>query len=150
MAPMIEEEVEGRIKDVIQDLYEIQSSVHGYLGPQTQQVLIRRIHNLTSSLQQLSASSAPLPTAIPPEIIAYIEDGRNPDIYTREFVELVQKSNMYLKGKSEAFREFRNVLAEEIITGGVGSREEVEKILGTSVEEGSLANGESGKEDSKD
>ena len=65
-------------------------------------------------------------------------------------MELVQKSNMYLKGKSEAFREFRDVLAEEIITGGVGSREEVEKILVTPVGEGSITNGESAKEEGKD
>ncbi|KAL9101788.1 MAG: hypothetical protein Q9163_002984 [Psora crenata] len=161
MAPMVEEEVDGifmiviegstsltetalytdRLKDVIQDLYEIQSSVHGYLGPQTQQVLVRKIHDLTTSLQQLSASSSALPTMIPPEIITYIEDGRNPDIYTREFVELVQKSNMYLKGKSDAFRGFRDVLAEEIVAGEVGSRDEVEKILGSRVEETSVVNG---------
>lgn len=43
-----------------------------------------------------------------------MEDGRNPDIYTREFVELVQKGNQYLKGKAEAFASFRDVLAREM------------------------------------
>lgn len=43
-----------------------------------------------------------------------MEDGRNPDIYTREFVELVQKGNQYLKGKAEAFESFRDVLAREM------------------------------------
>ena len=32
-----------RLKDVIQILFEIQSSVHGYLGPETQQELVRKV-----------------------------------------------------------------------------------------------------------
>lgn len=31
------------LKDVIQHLYEIQSAVHGYLGPETQQELVRQM-----------------------------------------------------------------------------------------------------------
>ncbi|KAG8534053.1 uncharacterized protein KY384_000896 [Bacidia gigantensis] len=129
MAPGLEAEVDDRLKDVIQDLYEIQSSIHGYLGPETKQVLIGKIHDLTASLQTLSATSAGLPTLIPPEIIDYVEEGRNPDIYTREFVEQVQKINMILKGKSEAYRTFRDMLAEEIVKGEVGTQEEVDQIL---------------------
>ena len=50
-------------------------------------------------------------------------------------MELVQKSNMYLKGKSEAFAGFRDMLAQEIVEGGVGSKEEVERLLQVRVEE---------------
>lgn len=53
---------------------------------------------------------------VPPEIVAYVESGRNPDIYTREFAEVVQKKNQNLKGKSEAYAQFRDILAKKIIT----------------------------------
>ncbi|KAK7563624.1 mediator complex, subunit Med10 [Phyllosticta citricarpa] len=53
---------------------------------------------------------------VPPEIVAYVEKGRNPDIYTREFSELVQKNNQKLKGKAEAYAQFRDILAKKIIT----------------------------------
>ena len=33
-----------QLKNVIQDLFEIQSAVHGYLGPETQQQLIRKMY----------------------------------------------------------------------------------------------------------
>lgn len=33
-----------RLKDVIQNLFEIQSAVHGYLGPETQQELVRKMY----------------------------------------------------------------------------------------------------------
>lgn len=32
------------IRDVVQHLFEIQSAVHGYLGPETQQELVRKMY----------------------------------------------------------------------------------------------------------
>lgn len=87
-------------------------------------------HQLTTSLSTLSTSSSALPISLPPEIIDYIDQGRNPDIYTRELVEAVQRSNQFLKGKSEAFAGFRDVLAEEIIKGIPECKDDVERILG--------------------
>ena len=84
---------------------------------------------LTGSLSSLSNSSATIPTQIPPEIIDYVDEGRNPDIYTREFVELVQKGNQYMKGKSEAFASFRDILAEEIVKGMPELKDDVIKVL---------------------
>ncbi|MCJ1289284.1 RNA polymerase II mediator complex subunit [Xylographa carneopallida] len=107
--------IDDLLKDVIQHLYAIQACVHGYLGPETQQELVRKIKTLTTSLTTLSRSAAALPVLVPPEIIAYVEEGRNPDIYTREFVELVQRGNAYVRGKSEALRAFRDALAEEVV-----------------------------------
>ena len=52
--------------------------------------------------------------AIPPELIQYVENGRNPDIYTREFVELVRRGNQLMRGKMAAFASFRDVLAGEM------------------------------------
>ena len=78
---------------------------------------------------------------MPPEVIDYVDTGRNPDIYTREFVELVQRSNSHLKGKREALAGFRDVYAKEIsnawpelegtvkeiLDGKVGERNGVQK-----------------------
>ena len=86
-------------------------------------------HQLTNSLSNLSTSSSALPVSLPPEIIDYIDQGRNPDIYTRELVEAVQRSNQYLKGKSEAFAGFRDILAEEIIRGIPECKADVERIM---------------------
>lgn len=44
-----------------------------------------------------------------------MQDGRNPDIYTREFVELGMRNNQRLKGKAEAFARLRDVLAGEVV-----------------------------------
>ena len=52
---------------------------------------------------------------IPPEIIDYVDDGRNPDIYTREFVELVQRGNAVINGKREAFADFSRIFADKLV-----------------------------------
>ena len=44
-------------------------------------------------------------------------------------MELVQRSNMFLKGKAEAFRGFRDVLAEEMVGAGVLGEGDVRGVL---------------------
>ncbi|KAL7626622.1 RNA polymerase II mediator complex subunit [Parahypoxylon ruwenzoriense] len=76
------------------------------------------IRTFSTSLQAIHArSTTAAPGAlphIPPELIQYVDNGRNPDIYTREFVELVRRGNQLMKGKQAAFASFRDVLAGEM------------------------------------
>jgi Transcription factor subunit Med10 of Mediator complex len=46
-------------------------------------------------------------------VIDYVAGGRNPDIYTREFVEKVQRGNQVLNGRMEAFAQFAELYARE-------------------------------------
>ncbi|CAG8925900.1 unnamed protein product [Penicillium salamii] len=138
--------VDDELKEVIQHLFEIQSAVHGYLGPETQQELVRKIKSLTLALSTLSTHTQPpksqdiLPDQdpsnpllaniqLPPEIIDYVDSARNPDIYTREFVELVQRGNQDLRGKREAFAGFRDVLAREMRSAMPECRAEVDRTV---------------------
>ena len=88
---------------------------------------------LSRSLQAIHASaSSPhggaLPS-VPPELLEYVENGRNPDIYTREFVELVRRGNQLMRGKVRAFAAFRDVLAEQMAQGMPELRADVERVL---------------------
>lgn len=58
-----------------------------------------------------------------------MSQGRNPDIYTREFVEIVQKQNQLYAGKVKAYREFRDVLAEAIEKAFPELKDDVEKVI---------------------
>ena len=62
-------------------------------------------------------------------ICRYVEDGRNPDIYTREFVEIVAKQNQIMNGKMRAFADFRDTLAAQINSAFPELREDVERVL---------------------
>ena len=52
---------------------------------------------------------------IPPEVTQYVESSRNPDVYTREFVENVQRMNQLLKGRHDAYRLLQETLARDFI-----------------------------------
>jgi mediator of RNA polymerase II transcription subunit 10 len=66
---------------------------------------------------------------VPPEIINYVQEGRNPDIYTREFVELIMRYNQKLKGKTEAFAAFRDVFARELVGAVPELRGDVKRVI---------------------
>ncbi|KAH7049225.1 mediator complex, subunit Med10 [Macrophomina phaseolina] len=132
MAPDVStklEPVDGQIKKVIQNLYQLVVQVHDYQGTNTEDAMKREITNLLGNLLQLSREAGHLSLQIPPEIIGYVEDGRNPDIYTRQFAELIQKNNQKLKGKSEAFAQFRDILAQKMIVAFPDMNDDVKRIV---------------------
>ncbi|KAF4952878.1 hypothetical protein FSARC_12551, partial [Fusarium sarcochroum] len=96
--------LEQQLKDIIQDLYQIMVQVSTYdsVGRSSREVLLNEIKTLSDSLRSLHTSAAP-PPSVPPELLEYVEHGRNPDIYTREFVELVRRGNQLMRGKLNAF-----------------------------------------------
>ncbi|KAH6849697.1 mediator of RNA polymerase II transcription subunit 10 [Chaetomium sp. MPI-CAGE-AT-0009] len=113
--------VQEDIKNVIQDLFQVLVQVSNYdaAGRPTRDVLAQDIQTLDTTLRTLhtNAQSLPTPSAdkpIPEPLIQYVENGRNPDIYTREFAELVRRMNQLARGKMHAFRDFRDVLAREM------------------------------------
>ncbi|KAF5016878.1 hypothetical protein F66182_11301, partial [Fusarium sp. NRRL 66182] len=67
--------------------------------------------------------------SVPPELLEYVEHGRNPDIYTREFVELVRRGNQLMRGKLNAFGTFRDILAENITTAMPELRDDVVQVV---------------------
>lgn len=96
------------------------------------EVLTAAMTRLSTSLQSIHATtlmpSIKLP-AIPPELIEYVDHGRNPDIYTREFVELARKSNQLMKGKMDAFGLMRDALATAMRAGMPELEAEVDAIV---------------------
>ncbi|KJZ72925.1 Mediator of RNA polymerase II transcription subunit 10 [Hirsutella minnesotensis 3608] len=137
MAPvdrMNHDELEQQLKDIIQDLYQIMVQVTTYdtAGRPSRDVLANEVKTLSRSLQALHATAASphntLPS-VPPELLEYVENGRNPDIYTREFVELVRRGNQLMRGKMNAFASFRDVLARETASAMPELRDDVARVL---------------------
>ena len=124
------------LKDVIQNLYDIQSQTYGF-RPETQPVLINQIEELTHSLAKLQDLASPTthPNSslhelfVAPEIIDYVDDGRNPDIYGREFIETVQRGNAVLNGKKQAFKDFSVVFAQMLKEGIAGVDKQVDRVM---------------------
>ncbi|KAI2637543.1 transcription factor subunit Med10 of mediator complex-domain-containing protein [Xylaria nigripes] len=122
MAPMqnVDHNVlEQQLKDTIQSLHNIMVQTTAYDSTpstrSTRDVLASELAALSRSLQTIhrTATTRTLPQ-VPPELVQYVDNGRNPDIYTREFVELVRRRNQLMRGKQNAFASFRDILAGEI------------------------------------
>jgi Transcription factor subunit Med10 of Mediator complex len=84
-----------------------------------------------SALRTLAASptSSVAGIELPPEILDYVDGGRNPDVYTREFVELVQRGNVVLNGKQEAFKSFSEVFAQELASAMPETARQVQRVM---------------------
>lgn len=136
MAPVKDTSVvQLTIKDIIQHLTEIQIQTHGYV-PETQGLLVDKMTDLAESLSRLqSLASTQSPNnhiqqvQIAPEIVDYVDDGRNPDIFTRDFVENVQRGNAVMNGKQQAFKEFSEIYATTLKQGIPGVSRQVDKAM---------------------
>ena len=91
-----------------------------------------RSQRLIRNLAELQRTARHLPTHIPEEVINYVEDSRNPDIYTREMVELVMRYNQQLKGRSEAFASFRDILGQQMMVGIPEIKDDVRRVVAAS------------------
>ena len=63
---------------------------------------------------KLSRTAPSIYIDIPPEVTTYVENSRNPDIFTREFVETVQRMNQMLNGRVDAYRLLQEQLAWQL------------------------------------
>lgn len=137
MAPVKDtSSVHMTIKDVIQHLSEIQIQTHGYV-PDTQDLLVDKMTDLAGSLSRLQNLTSPVVSPnnhihqvqIAPEIVDYVDDGRNPDIFTRDFVENVQRGNAVINGKQQAFREFSEIYAKALKDGFPEMSKQVDRVM---------------------
>lgn len=98
-------ETESQLRQVIETLIEAGVMVHDFQGTvEAKEGLTERVNLLTSQLNDLNAHAFKLDQKFPVDVVDYIENGRNPDVYTREFVELLAKKNQYLNGKMKAMK----------------------------------------------
>lgn len=104
------------LQGLIENFIELGVLVHDNQGtPQSHSALIHKTNHLIAQLGTLESNLELREYPIPIDVLTYIEDGRNPDIYTREFVELTAKSNARLKGKMLAFKRLRDVLGNKLV-----------------------------------
>lgn len=105
------EEIQGLIESFI----ELGVLVHDNQGTQqSHTALTHKTNQVISQLSSLTDSGFTHQYPIPVDVISYIEDGRNPDVYTREFVEVTAKSNARLKGRMQGFQKLRDVLGDKL------------------------------------
>lgn len=106
----------SRIQSLVESLIDLGVLVHDNQGTvQSQNALTQKTNQVVSQLSGLTDSPFTRQYPIPVDVLTYIEDGRNPDIYTREFVEVTAKFNAKLKGKMTAFSKLQDILGAKLV-----------------------------------
>ncbi|KAH7135098.1 mediator of RNA polymerase II transcription subunit 10 [Dendryphion nanum] len=121
--------VEAQLRDIIQNLYNLIVQALEHQGSATQEAMKREMQSLVQNLVKLSQSAPNVAINIPPEVTSYVENSRNPDVFTREFVETVQRMNQMLKGQAQAYRSMQDLLAKAIIKGIPELEDDVKKVV---------------------
>ncbi|GMG23572.1 unnamed protein product [Ambrosiozyma monospora] len=121
--------LQEELSSLIETFIHLGVQVHDFKATEEAKLgLSNNINKVVAQLKDLSNRKDLSNVSIPLEIINYIEDGRNPDIYTREFVEVVRKINQHLNGKSLAFEKFQNMLGHSIVKEFPDLEKQVEEI----------------------
>lgn len=117
------------LRQIISKLYLVLVQAHDFQGAGTKNSMSTLIKELIQTLQELTRTSRRLPTTVPIDLIQYVEEKRNPDVYKRQIVELVMQYNQMQKGRAQAFADFRDILGREMMSAIPDIRDDVRTVL---------------------
>jgi mediator of RNA polymerase II transcription subunit 10 len=81
----------------------------------SQTVLNRQITQLVQGLKDIDHSKAAVSKLdIPIEVFDYIDQGKNPGLYTKHCIERALERNEQVKGKIEVYNDFRQELISQL------------------------------------
>ncbi|KAJ4362024.1 RNA polymerase II mediator complex subunit [Neocucurbitaria cava] len=121
--------VETQLKDIVQNLYNLIVQSFDHHGSKTQEAMKREIQSLVQNLVTLSRTAPSVIIDIPPEVTTYVENARNPDIFTREFVETVQRMNQMLNGRVDAYRLLQEQLAWQLSNAVPEMKDDIASVV---------------------
>lgn len=76
--------------------------------------LLQRLNSLVTELDNMQRLADKCNIQVPMEVVNLIDDGKNPDEFTRDVLNSCINKNQITKGKTDAFKSFRKHLLEEL------------------------------------
>lgn len=128
-------EAEQRLAAIIDSFIELGVSVYDFPGTEdSMQGMVTNLKRNVDRMKQLNQQANDPESQlqnflVPLDVLQYIEDGRNPDVYTREFVEAIRRSNQYQRAKIHGLIKLRDSLAEKIVDELPDLQPHVERII---------------------
>uniref|UniRef100_A0A1B6GT17 Mediator of RNA polymerase II transcription subunit 10 n=1 Tax=Cuerna arida TaxID=1464854 RepID=A0A1B6GT17_9HEMI len=110
------EELESKLELFIENVRQIRIIVADF-QPQGQNVLNQKIQSLVYGLQEVDKLKSQVQEVhVPLEVFDYIDNGRNPQLYTKDCIEKALTKNEQVKGKIDAYRKFKAHMMVELNT----------------------------------
>lgn len=108
------ENLETQLELFIENVRQIRIIVSDF-QPQGQNVLNQKIQALVTGLQEVDKLKSQVQDVhVPLEVFDYIDNGRNPQLYTKDCIEKALTKNEQVKGKIDAYRRFKSYLLVEL------------------------------------
>jgi len=108
------ENLETKLETLIENVRQIKIIVSDF-QPQGQTVFNQKINTIVSDLQEIDRLKSQVQDVhVPLEVFDYIDDGRNPQLYTKDCMEKALSRNEEVRGKIDAYRRFRAQLLVEL------------------------------------
>ncbi|CAH0389446.1 unnamed protein product [Bemisia tabaci] len=108
------ENLETQLEMFIENVRQIRIIVADF-QPQGQNVLNQKIQTMVFGLQEIDKLKSQVQDVhVPLEVFDYIDQGRNPQLYTKDCIEKALTKNEQVKGKIDAYRKFKAHLLVEL------------------------------------
>ncbi|KAF9919671.1 Mediator of RNA polymerase II transcription subunit 10 [Linnemannia zychae] len=122
------EELELKLQELIQSLLELSITVYDF-QPESNPLVHQKIQELTKQLAEIEQFKDQIDMMVPWEVLSYIEDGKNPDSFSKTFVEAVAGENQFTNGKITAMKSFEAALTQNLGNTFPEDMAEYSKIL---------------------
>ncbi|KAF9400002.1 Mediator of RNA polymerase II transcription subunit 10 [Podila epigama] len=106
-------DLELKLKELIECLLELSITVYDF-QPESNSLVHQKIQELISQLSDVEGFKDKLDVLVPMEVLSFIEDGKNPDLFTKSFIECVAGENQFTNGKITAMKSFESSLAQNL------------------------------------
>ncbi|KAG0032056.1 hypothetical protein BGZ81_011733 [Podila clonocystis] len=122
------QDLELKLKELIECLLELSITVYDF-QPESNSLVHQKIQELISQISDIEAFKDKLDIMVPMEVLSFIEDGKNPDLFTKSFIECVAGENQFTNGKITAMKSFESSLAENLGAAFPEEMDEYQDIL---------------------
>ncbi|KAF9209524.1 Mediator of RNA polymerase II transcription subunit 10 [Haplosporangium sp. Z 27] len=93
------QDLELKLQELIECLLELSITVYDFQS-ESNSLVHQKIQELIAQLSDIEDFKDKLDMMVPWEVLGYIEDGKNPDLFSKSFVEAVAGENQFTNGKS--------------------------------------------------
>ncbi|CAB3259634.1 unnamed protein product [Arctia plantaginis] len=108
------ENLETQLEMFIENVRQIRIIVSDF-QPQGQSVLNQKIQSLVTGLQEVDKLKSQVHDIhVPTEVFDYIDQGRNPQLYTKDCIDKALAKNEEVKGKIDSYKRFKSHLLSEL------------------------------------
>ncbi|KAK3810933.1 MAG: transcription factor subunit Med10 of mediator complex-domain-containing protein [Benniella sp.] len=122
------QDLELKLQELIECLLELSITVYDFQA-ESNLLVHQKIQELITQLGKIESFKDKLDMMVPWEVLSYIEDGKNPDLFSKSFIEAVAGENQFTNGKITALKSFEDALTQNLGSVFPDEMKQYEQVL---------------------